>query len=214
MSRIYRLHCRLFDCLLNLQSDELIARYGDEIRIVFRGQLSEASRNGPTAVLRVWSSVLAETITLAAPYFVARLRLLLAATTLASIITVSAAFGFCTLGPTLIVRASSQQATHPPEASSTQPSGNLIPLPDGHNIYLECTGLANATPTVILANGRGLGTADAWTLVQQKLPPSIRACSYDAIGAGRSDHLQIAHPESRPIDQVLTEMHADRKSVG
>ncbi len=61
-------------------------------------------------------------------------------------------------------------------------------------------------PTVILANGRGLGTADAWALVQQKVPPSIRTCSYDAIGAGRSDHVQEP-PQFRPIDQVVSEMH-------
>jgi pimeloyl-ACP methyl ester carboxylesterase len=56
---------------------------------------------------------------------------------------------------------------------------------------------------VILANGRGLGTADAWALVQQKVPPAIRTCSYDAMGAGRSDKVQ----ESHSIDQVVSEMH-------
>jgi hypothetical protein len=58
---------------------------------------------------------------------------------------------------------------------------------------------------VILATGRGLGIADNWSLVQQKVPASIRTCSYDALGAGRSDH--IPNPQSRPIDQVVSDMH-------
>jgi pimeloyl-ACP methyl ester carboxylesterase len=73
-------------------------------------------------------------------------------------------------------------------------------------MFLECSGDPNAGPTVILATGRGLGTADSWALVQQKVPPAIRTCSYDAIGAGRSDHVQ-ENPQLRPIEQVITEMH-------
>ncbi|HTJ31531.1 MAG TPA: alpha/beta fold hydrolase, partial [Acidobacteriaceae bacterium] len=55
---------------------------------------------------------------------------------------------------------------------------------------------------MILANGRGLGTADSWKLVQEKAPSSIRTCSYDAMGAGSSDKVQ----ESHSIDQVISEM--------
>jgi pimeloyl-ACP methyl ester carboxylesterase len=73
-------------------------------------------------------------------------------------------------------------------------------------MFLECSGDSNAVPTVILATGRGLGTAEAWALVQQKVPPSIRTCSYDAIGAGRSDRVQ-ENPQFRPIEQVVSEMH-------
>lgn len=70
-------------------------------------------------------------------------------------------------------------------------------------MFLECSGHASAGPTVILANGRGLGTADAWALVQARVPLSIRVCSYDAMGAGKSDHFQEFHS----IDQVASEMH-------
>jgi len=61
---------------------------------------------------------------------------------------------------------------------------------------------------MILANGRGLGTADSWAPVQQKVPPSIRTCSYDAIGANRSDQVQEP-PQFRPLDldKVISEMH-------
>jgi len=75
-------------------------------------------------------------------------------------------------------------------------------------MFLECSGDPAAGPTVIVANGKGLGAADAWALVQQKVPPSIRTCSYDAVGAGRSDHVPSPHPELRPIDQVVSEMHS------
>jgi pimeloyl-ACP methyl ester carboxylesterase len=74
-------------------------------------------------------------------------------------------------------------------------------------MFLECSGDPNAAPTVILANGRGLGTADAWALVQKKVSPSIRTCSYDAIGAGHSDHVPGSNPQSRPIDGIVSEMH-------
>jgi pimeloyl-ACP methyl ester carboxylesterase len=72
-------------------------------------------------------------------------------------------------------------------------------------MLLECSGNANAKPTLILANGRGLGTADSWARVQHKVDPSIRVCSYDAMGAGQSDHVQ-GNPQFRPIAQVVEDM--------
>ena len=203
MSRLDRTHCCFFDCLLRFQSDDLLARYGDEIRSVFRDQLSDAWHGGPTAILRVWSDILAETIALTIPRYAARLRLLFAASVLAGGLTVGTALGFCTIGTSPIVHACSQVEPDPRGSSQTGTSGGLVQLPNGHRMFLECSGDPNAGPTVILANGRGLGTADAWALVQQKMPPAIRTCSYDAIGAGRSDKFQ----ESHSIDQVVSEMH-------
>jgi pimeloyl-ACP methyl ester carboxylesterase len=206
MNRLYRAHCCLFDCLLVFQSDDLLARYGDEIRLVFRDELGDAWQQGPTAILRVWSGILAETIALTTPRYAAQLRLLLAAGLLASGLTVGAALGFCTLGPSPIVHACSQEESNPQSSPQTGTSGGLIQLPGGHKMFLECSGDPDARPTVILATGRGLGTADTWALVQEKVPPSIRTCSYDAMGAGRSDHVQ-GPPQFRPIDQVVSEMH-------
>jgi pimeloyl-ACP methyl ester carboxylesterase len=103
---------------------------------------------------------------------------------------IGATLCFCT-----IAQANPQSAT----------PGTLIQLPDGHKMFLSCSGDPNAQPTVILATGRGLGTANSWSLVQQKVPASIRTCSYDALGAGRSDH--VPNPQSRPIDQVASDMH-------
>lgn len=206
MNRLYRAHCCLFDYLLTVQSDDLLARYEDEIRLVFRDELSDAWQEGATAILGVWRKILVETIALTTPRCVARLRLLLAAGVLASGLTFGAALGFCTLGPPLIVHAYSQDQSNPQGSPQTGTAGDLVQLPDGHKMFLECSGDPNVGPTVILANGRGLGTADSWALVQQKVPFSIRTCSYDAIGAGRSDHVQES-PQSRPIDQVVSEMH-------
>ncbi len=76
-------------------------------------------------------------------------------------------------------------------------------------MFLECSGDQDAVPTVILTTGRGLGTADAWAKVQERVRQSIRVCSYDAFGVGHSDHLaNDAHPERRPIDKVVSDAHA------
>jgi pimeloyl-ACP methyl ester carboxylesterase len=202
MNRVYRAHCLLFDCLLNFQSDDLLAHYGDEIRAVFRDQLSDAWQQNPSAIVEVWSDVLTEAITLLAPRYAARLQLLLAATALAATLTIGAALSFCTLFRAAVVHASPQEMANP-ESPARQPAESLVPLQNGRHMFLECSGPGESPPTVILANGRGLGTADSWALVQQKVAPSIRVCSYDAMGAGRSDRVQ----ESHAIDRVASEMH-------
>lgn len=206
MNRLYRAHCCLFDSLPSFQSDALLARYGDEIRSVFQDALSEAWHDGPGAILRVWSEVLAETIALTIPHYAAQLRLLIAASVLAGGLTVGAALGFCTLGVSSVVHACSQEEPSLQVSPQSKTSGGLVQLPNGHKMFLECSGDPNAGPTVILATGRGLGTADSWTLVQQEVPPPIRTCSYDAMGAGRSEHVQ-GPPQFRPIDQVVSDMH-------
>jgi pimeloyl-ACP methyl ester carboxylesterase len=206
MNCLYRAHCRLFDFLLTFQSDDLLGRYGDEIRGVFRQELSDAWHEGPSAIVRMWRDIVAETIALTTPRYAARLGLLLAAVVLASGLTVGTALGFCTIGPSPVVHACSQEGSNLQSSPPTGTSGGLVQLSDGHKMFLECSGNANAGPTVILATGRGLGTADSWALVRQKMSPSIRTCSYDAMGAGRSDHVQEP-PQSRPIDQVILEMH-------
>jgi hypothetical protein len=203
MSRIYRFQCSLFDRLLSLQSDDLLAEYGDEIRTTFRDELRGAWRRGALAVARVWTGVIAEAVTLNARLLAARLRLILAATILASTMTLGSVLGFCTLVRTMVVRACSQESVAPRPSATSQATGSLVQLKNGLHMFLECSGPSAESPTVILATGRGLGTADSWQLVQQDVSPSIRACSYDAMGTGRSDKT----PEPHPIDQVVSEMH-------
>ena len=206
MNRMYRAHCCLFDFLLAFQNDELLARYGDEIRGVFRDELRDAWYEGAGATTRLWSNVFAETIVLTTPHYSARLRLLLAASSVASVLVIGFVLGFCTIGASAVVHACSQQGSNLQSTPPGGTAGDLVQIPDGHKMFLECSGDPNARPTVILATGRGLGTADSWALVQQKVPSSIRTCSYDAIGAGRSDRVQ-ENPQFRPVDQVISEMH-------
>jgi pimeloyl-ACP methyl ester carboxylesterase len=213
MSRMYRMHCRLFNCLLMFQDDDLIAHYGDEIRSIFRDELNRSWEEGTYAILRVWSEVISETIVLSVPRCFARAQLVLAATTVASILTIGTALGFCTIGSKSIVHACALEQSGPQASSPHENRGRLIQLPNGHHMFIECSGDENAIPTVILASGRGLGAADAWAKVQERVRPSIRICSYDAIGVGRSDPYQ-PHPELRPINQVESEMYALFKAAG
>lgn len=208
MNRMYRAQCCLFESLVLLQSDDLLARYGDEIRRVFQDELSDAWQRSPAAVLRLWLEILAETIALVAPRYADRLRVVLAASVLTCGLALGTALGFCTLNDSPVVHASCQETPTPQASFQAETSSGLVHLSDGHRMFFECSGDPNAVPTVILTTGRGLGTADAWALVQKKVPPSIRTCSYDAIGAGRSDHVQDPHPELRPIDQVVSEMNS------
>ena len=143
MNRLYRAHCCLFDRLLSFQSDDLLARYGDEMRAAFRDELQDAWQRGATAILRVWSEVLAETITLTAPRFAARLRLVLAASVLASGFAAGTVLGFCALEPSPIVHACSQERSHP----QGETPGSLVRLPTGQQMFLECSGDANTSRT-------------------------------------------------------------------
>jgi pimeloyl-ACP methyl ester carboxylesterase len=206
MNRLNRIHCFIFDQLLSLQSDDLIAAYGEEIRSVFQAELRDASEEGFLSVLRIWSRAIAETVALGLPRTFGRIKLALAATAMASILTLGSALGFCSLKDSPIVHACSLQATAPQAPAQSNFAGRLVQLANGQHMFLECSGDANANPTVILANGRGLGTADSWARVQHKVDPSIRVCSYDAMGAGRSDHVQ-GNPQFRPIAQVVEDMH-------
>lgn len=206
MNRLNRIHCFVFDQLLNLQSDDLIAAYGDEIRLVFQAELRDASEKGLLSVLRIWSRAITETVALGLPRTFGRIKLALAATAMACILTLGSALGFCSLKDSPIVHACSQQATTPQAPAQSNFPGRLVQLANGQHMFLECSGPANANPTVVLANGRGLGTADSWGRVQRKVDPSIRVCSYDAMGAGQSDHVQ-GNPQFRPMAQVVEDMH-------
>lgn len=176
MNRTTRTHCRLFDCLPNFESNELSAQSGALTRAFAHATSRRAAHARP----------------------------ILTATALATAVIICSVFGFCTFGATVIVHASSQEKAESQSSPASQPSGALIQLSDGHHMFLECSGDQDAAPTVILANGRGLGAANSWALVQQKVSSSIRVCSYDALGAGRSDKVQ----ESRSIDQVASDMDA------
>jgi pimeloyl-ACP methyl ester carboxylesterase len=209
MNRLYRLHCFLFDRLLMLHSDDLIAHYGDEIRLMFRDELDSARRQGARGIFRVWSEVLRETVVLSAPKCLERMQIVLAATAVASLLTLGTVLGFCAVGEGSIVHACVTDLAIYQTPPSHENQGGLVQLPDGRHMFLECSGAENAVPTVILATGRGLGAANGWAKVQERVDPAIRICSYDAFGAGRSDRLtDDPHPERRSVEKVLADDHA------
>ena len=206
MNSVVRMHCCLVNWLLMFQSDDLIAHYGDDMRAIFREEIGRARSQGRSEVTRVWLDVLRETAVLLAPVWVARTNVVFAATCLASLLTIGSALGFCSLNEIPQVRAYSMAKAAFQNNVQQSSEGRLVELPDGHHMFLECSGAASAKQTVILVTGRGLGTANSWSKVQQKVDPAIRVCSYDAMGAGRSDRVE-GNPQARPIDQVVADMH-------
>jgi pimeloyl-ACP methyl ester carboxylesterase len=192
-----------------LHSDDLIAHYGDEIRLMFRDDLDNARRQGARGIVRVWFDVLRETVVLCAPRCIERTQIVLAATAVASILTLGTTLGFCKVGDSSVVHACGKEGLVLRTAASSENQGRVVQLANGQHMFLECTGDENAVPTVILATGRGLGTANSWAKVQEKVGPAIRTCSYDAFGVGRSDHLaNDPHPERRPLEVVVEDDHA------
>jgi|GEM_PF-1696991 len=206
MNLALRAGCRLFDCLLALYPVELRARYGGEMRQDFENLLEEASNQGLIAVAQVWLTTVKESIAVVGTAYSEPFALAASSVFAAAALFTATLLGFCTIGVSGTVQANTVPITQQMSPNAMQ-AGKLVPLADGRHMFLECSGDPSAEPTVILANGKGLGTADAWAKVQQLVPPSIRTCSYDAIGAGQSDHVQQPHPELRPIDQVVSEMH-------
>jgi pimeloyl-ACP methyl ester carboxylesterase len=81
--------------------------------------------------------------------------------------------------------------------------GKLVPISHGRRMFLECTGESHAAPTVILATGRGTGSYQGWALVQSRVSEFARVCSYDPLGAGKSDHV----PGPHPVSEVVENMH-------
>jgi pimeloyl-ACP methyl ester carboxylesterase len=77
--------------------------------------------------------------------------------------------------------------------------GRLVKVGD-HKLHLNCTGRGPAT--VVFESALGGWSID-WSLVQDQLPPSVRACSYDRAGYGWSDP---SHRRYRP-DEVARELH-------
>jgi len=80
-----------------------------------------------------------------------------------------------------------------------KPIGKLIDI-GGYKLHLHGTG--NGSPSVILISGASNFSFD-WTLVQDKLPKSIKVCSYDRPGLAWSD----PGPMPRSIMQDVYELH-------
>jgi pimeloyl-ACP methyl ester carboxylesterase len=78
-------------------------------------------------------------------------------------------------------------------------AGGLVDV-GGYRLRIECTG--SSAPTVILDSGLNT-TQDAWDAVKGTLGGSVRVCSYDRAGLGRSE----AGPKPRTSQQIVDELH-------
>ena len=200
MSFVLELSCWIYKRMLPLYADNLRYRYGDEMEQLFREQLMNAGKEGASGIGRVWQSAIGETVSLVAPRCVATFSLWSVATLLSSSLILLASFGFCTFGNVGVVYGSAKE---PAQASGPSSTGHLVPISQGHKMFIECTGESHGKPTVILATGRGLGSYQDWSLVQSRVSEFARVCSYDPLGFGESDHVQGDHP----ISEVVENMH-------
>ncbi len=129
-------------------------------------------------------------------------KLALSAAIAVRTLTLVAAVGFSFFDVVTAVQGSERLQ----EVPATAPSnvlGQSILLPNGHKMFVECSGGEHYGPTVILATGRGLGSYEAWALVQSRVASFARVCSYDPLGYGKSDPVGGDHP----IDEVVGNMH-------
>jgi pimeloyl-ACP methyl ester carboxylesterase len=69
--------------------------------------------------------------------------------------------------------------------ASAQTPGRAPPGPSTSRLFLDCRGVATASPLVILEAG-AFGTSADWDRVLSDLAPGGLACAYDRAGLGRS----------------------------
>ncbi|MGA8529840.1 MAG: alpha/beta fold hydrolase, partial [Acidobacteriaceae bacterium] len=203
MNFVLRAGCWLFDRILALHTAELRVRYGDEMRIVFREQLQDACGLGPVAVLSVLNWTGQEMIAVAADAWLGTLRLIAFSACVAAALFFGVTLSFATFDAPAAVHACASGEPQAAVADNSAIHGRLVPISGGHKMFLECAGETDRSPTVILATGRGLGSYQAWSLVQSRVALFARVCSYDPLGAGRSDRVGGTHP----VSEVVSNMH-------
>lgn len=203
MNLVLRVCGWLFDRLLNLHPGDLRVRYGDEMSDIFREQLQEARAAGSIAAICTLSVAGRDVIWLAARAWLDSARLLALSTCAAALLFFGVTLGFTSFDTPVAAYACIQPAPTASDHGIPAVKGRLVPISGGHSMFLECEGETDGGPTVILATGRGLGSYRAWSLVQAKVAAFARVCSFDPLGAGRSDHV----PGNHPVAEVVSNMH-------
>ena len=61
------LSCRIYAIVIRMHGDSLQFRYSEEMSLVFRESITEASHRGFAGLARIWATVAAETIALLGP---------------------------------------------------------------------------------------------------------------------------------------------------
>jgi pimeloyl-ACP methyl ester carboxylesterase len=214
MKLLVDLSCRIYERLICLHDDPLQFRYSEEMKLVFRESIAEAGRLGFRAMARVWADVGAELLTLLAPVYVARAGVLAASIAGSSALILTAALGFCTIGPLTVVHGYSVM-----QVDTTAIPGRkdgLVTIPGDRKIFLSCwePKEIHGIYTVILATGQGIGDHTGWVPLQTEVSKFARVCSYDPLGTGKSDpkpatvNSAATEPAATKIDALVDEMHA------
>jgi pimeloyl-ACP methyl ester carboxylesterase len=198
------LSCRIYAIVIRMHGDSLQFRYSEEMSLVFRESITEASHRGFLAMVRVWATVAAETISLLGPAWSEKAGVLAASIAGSTALVLITAMGFCTMGPLTIVHGYSVTPLDEPAIPGHK--DRLVTLPGGHNVFLSCwePREIHKINTVILATGRGIGDHTGWTPVQSAVSQFARVCSYDPLGAGKSD----PQPAAKSISQLVDQMHS------
>jgi pimeloyl-ACP methyl ester carboxylesterase len=208
MKLLVELSCRIYEKLICLHDDSLQFRYREEMKLVFRESIAEAGQLGFAAMARVWADVAAELLTLLGPVYGARAGVLAASIAGSSALILSAALGFCTIGPLTIVHGYSMM-----QLDTTAIPGRkdrLVTIAGDHRIFLSCwePREIHGIYTVILATGSGIGDHTGWVPLQTEVSKFARVCSYDPLGTGKSDRQPAAaNPAATNIDALVDEMH-------
>jgi hypothetical protein len=111
MSVLVEVSCCVYRLLLRVQPEGLRARYGAEMEVVFREQMSAARDQGASAVARLWVSVTRETVVAMGPGVAARGGVLAGSVAGSAAMMALALVGFCTVGPITVAHGSSAVVT-------------------------------------------------------------------------------------------------------
>jgi pimeloyl-ACP methyl ester carboxylesterase len=203
MNLLVDLSCHIYDQLICLHEDSLQFRYSEEMKLVFRESITEAGQQGFAAMARVWADVAAELLTLLGPVYGARAGVLTASVAGSSALILTAALGFCTIGPVAVVHGYS--VTQLDTEAIPGRRDRLVTVPGDHKIFLSCwePREIHGIYSVILATGRGIGDHTGWVPLQTEVSKFARVCSYDPPGTGKSDR----QPAAANVDALVDEMH-------
>jgi pimeloyl-ACP methyl ester carboxylesterase len=203
MKFLVELSCRAYAAIVSLHAESLQYRYSDEMKLVFRESITEASMHGLLAMARVWATVAGELVTLLGPAYAAKAGILAASVTCSSALVATAAMSFCTLGPVIVVHGYS--ATTVDTAAILGRKDRSVTLPDGQRMFLSCwePREIHGINTVILASGRGIGDHTGWVPLQTAVSQFARVCTYDPVGVA------LSGPGTPPttVDELIEQMH-------
>ena len=135
MKTFFKLNCWLYNRLLSLHDDTLLFRHGDEMRFLFRKQLSHAIKHSPVAVAGVWQQVARDTLTLVGPLYLRRLRLLSVSVIASSALVTCFLLAFSSVGNTLLFHAFSDAEPLSQATPSQLQAISLVSVASGHGMF-------------------------------------------------------------------------------